>query len=142
MLCPRTCSACCETRRCSLNQFLSKPIPQFLVIVAAVAFGAFLERSHSTAQAETPKLEVSGSCSSGELLVYGSSNRARCVELDELRVDSCGSGEFLTARSGQIRCIGPSSTSWGAEGLLPRCQRDEIVVSEGFGKWKCAQNKK
>lgn len=113
---------------------------QVVLMIMALVAGLFLSRLTDEASAQPPTLELEGSCSRGDLVVYESPGKVRCVELDELRADSCDKGAFLTARQGRVRCEGPSSTTWGAEGLLPRCDRDSIVVSEGFGRWKCARS--
>ncbi len=91
-----------------MKQSLPRARVSLLIYFAVFALGALTARLPSAVNAESPKLEVDGYCSRGDLLV---------------------------------RCVGPSNTSWGAQGLLPRCSRDEIVVSEGFGKWKCAQQR-
>lgn len=95
-----------------------------------------------TVAADSPRLEVSGSCSRGEILVYEGSGKASCAELRELKFPRCQDGEFLTATSSGLACVGPSSTPWGAKGLLPECSTGDIVVSEGFGRWKCHDPKK
>jgi hypothetical protein len=93
-----------------------------------------------TADAQGRMIEIEGSCSRGEVLVFESSNRATCVDVGELDYPRCSEGAFLTTQGGsRLECMGGSSTPWGIRGLLPRCDRGDILVSEGFGRWACQE---
>lgn len=90
----------------------------------------------SRADAQARTIELSGSCSRGEVLVAGSSGRFHCEELQSL-LPRCDDGELLSNRDGRLRCVGGDQSEWGVEGLLPHCSSGAILVSEGFGRWRC-----
>jgi hypothetical protein len=109
-----------------------------LLVLAMVALGAFaLGGLLPRVGAQGRSITLEGSCDRGDVLVFDGSDRARCVDADELAYPRCDEGAFLTTSSGELRCVGPSTTPWGARGLLPVCNDEEIVVSEGFGRWRC-----
>lgn len=111
-----------------------------LLVLGALALGtafALGRAAPPSANAQPRTVTLDGSCSRGDVLVFDGSDRARCVEPDELSYPRCDAGEFLTTTNGELRCIGPSHTPWGARGLLPECSERALVVSEGFGRWRC-----
>ena len=114
--------------------------PALLVLLGAlVGVGAdrFMDEP-STALAQARGVSIEGSCDRGDLLVFDGSDRARCVDPDELEFNTCDSGEVMgTDSSGHLRCVGPSTSSWGIRGLLPNCSSGDTLVSEGFGSWRC-----
>lgn len=113
----------------------------FLVAGAAFVLGSMLtfDRPSPGAVAQARTVTLDGSCDRGDVLVFEGSNRARCVDVDRLAYPRCDSGEFLSTVAGELRCIGPSSTPWGARGLLPECRRGALLLSEGFGRWRCEE---
>lgn len=103
---------------------------------ATLATGA--SHTTSTALAQQRGLSLSSSCSTGDLVVFDGSDRLRCIDPEDVELRRCDSNEVLgTDSSGHVRCVGPSSTPWGAEGLLPSCSSGDTLVSEGFGRWRC-----
>jgi hypothetical protein len=110
------------------------------VTLGALLFAGGAFTGAATAEPRTVKLD--GSCSRGDLLVFDGSDRARCVELQELAFPRCEAGSFLTTPGGKLACVGPSTTPWGAKGLLPVCGNGDLIESEGFGAWRCLEAKR
>lgn len=114
--------------------------PALLVLVGALT-GVLADRlldAHGSALAQARGLTLSGSCDSGDVVVSDGGDRVRCVEPDEIDLVRCDDDEVLgTDTWGHLRCVGPSSSSWGVRGLLPSCSSGDTLVSEGFGSWRC-----
>lgn len=61
------------------------------------------------------------------------------------QLPQCRSGELIVATDQGYRCASfkslleeqRSSASWGAENVLPSCNSNQFLQSEGFGKWRC-----
>lgn len=111
-----------------------------LALVAAAFLGALAARTLDAfpAAAQSRGLTFSGSCDRGDVVVFDDGSHLRCADADELELLACDSDELLgTDSSGRLRCVGPSTSSWGARGLLPSCSSGDTLVSEGFGSWRC-----
>jgi hypothetical protein len=90
--------------------------------------------------AQDRRPELPDDCWSGEIVVAESGGEFDCMPLrDALRMSGCDDGDFLTYdSSGGIECTSRSQFSSGARDLLPQCSSGQILVSEGYGGWRCA----
>lgn len=127
------------------------PLRTAAIAVASLALGLVLaSRSPTEAQSDGPSLPAN--CSSGEIVVSDGFDRFRCVDLDELELDGCSSGDLVTVGfGGALECGRPSSCSSGGllaldafgdarcVSALPDCPRGAALVSEGGGRWTCGE---
>jgi hypothetical protein len=108
-------------------------------VCLAVGMAAGGAMSGGNAGAQGRVWAVRGSCNRGDVVIAGDGELV-CVSPDDLRFRglSCSEGQFLSLDTwGELRCVGPSTSSSGARGLLPECSSGETLVSEGFGRWRC-----
>ncbi|NMC70905.1 MAG: hypothetical protein GYA57_12695 [Myxococcales bacterium] len=110
------------------------------VVLFAAAIALLLLGGRETAVSADDAPQLPTGCWSGQVVVAASSGRFACVDLREaLRLSGCNDGDFLTwDSSGHLACTRPNVFSSGSRGLLPECSSGEILVSEGFGRWRCA----
>ena len=81
---------------------------------------------------------IPNDCSSGQLLVSQGNNTFACVSPSRaLALYGCNEGDFITMKSGELRCQGITSSTWNVKALLPSCSSGEFLQSEGFGSWRC-----
>lgn len=108
-------------------------------VLTVVAVTVALASASGVVFAESPQPSLPMSCSSGDIVVAKGSNTFACVSPQEvLRVRGCSDDDFVVVDSnGRLECMRPSSTSWGVRALLPDCSSGEMLISEGFGRWKC-----
>jgi hypothetical protein len=110
-----------------------------LAVAAFRPLGLLFAAGRGEAQSRAPSLP--SDCSSGEFVVSRGGGEFRCVPGSEaLRLSGCDAGDFVgMGSSGRMECISPSSTSWDVRGLLPDCSSGQMLVSEGFGRWRCTE---
>ena len=108
-----------------------------LGLTVLVALGVLLG---TTASAQDRRPSLPDDCWSGEIVVSSGHGEFECRSLLEtLRLSGCRDGDFVTTDgSGALECERPSTWSSGARGLLPECSSGQTLVSEGFGRWACA----
>ena len=77
-------------------------------------------------------------CYSGELLVSKGQGQFECVSPSRaLALSNCQSGDFVTSTGSELKCDRPQNMSWNIKALLPSCSSGQVLVSEGFGSWRC-----
>jgi hypothetical protein len=105
------------------------------LVALALQAGEFRPLSAEDRQPQLPN-----DCWSGEIVVAESGGEFDCMPLrDALHMSGCDDGDFLTYdASGGIDCTSPSQFSSGARDLLPQCSSGQILVSEGYSGWRCA----
>ncbi|MBN1772999.1 MAG: hypothetical protein JXB32_17145 [Deltaproteobacteria bacterium] len=108
------------------------------LLVAVAVLVLATGRETAVSADDTPQLPTG--CWSGEVVVARSGGGFECQDLREyLHLSGCNDGDFVTwSSNGHLSCTRPNWTSSGSRGLLPECSSGEIVVSEGFGRWRCA----
>ncbi len=108
------------------------------LFVAALTLVLVAGRETAVSADDTPQLPTG--CWSGQVVVAAAHGRFECVDLREaLRLSSCNDGDFITwDSSGRLECSRPTSFSSGAQALLPQCSSGQILVSEGYSGWRCA----
>lgn len=117
---------------------LSLPLPA-VAALALLALSPFA-RSALAQPARAPQFPAR--CDAGELLVAASFGRFECRPPSRaLALAGCDAGDFVVAgRGGELRCERPGNASHGLRGLLPDCTSGEVLVSEGFGRWRCVDS--
>jgi len=110
------------------------------LLFVAVAVGAPRVREGFAQPRRPPSLPAG--CSSGQLVVAEGDGQFVCRPASRaLQLAGCDAGDFVVSGgSGELRCERPSRTSWGARALLPECSSGASLVSEGFGRWRCADD--
>ncbi|MFO0626941.1 MAG: hypothetical protein U0325_15120 [Polyangiales bacterium] len=117
---------------------LSLPLPA----VAALALLALAPFARPAGAQTGHGPQLPARCDAGELLVAGSFGRFECRSPSRaLALAGCDAGDFVVAgHSGELRCERPANASRGVRGLLPECSAGEVLVSEGFGRWRCVDS--
>ena len=117
---------------------LSLPLPA-VAVLALLALSPFA-RSALAQPSRGPQLPAR--CDAGELLVATSFGRFECRSPSRaLQLSGCDAGDFVVAgHGGELRCERPANASRGVRGLLPECASGEVLVSEGFGRWRCVDS--
>jgi hypothetical protein len=120
-----------------MSPSLHKTLTALAILAAAIALVAI---SLHDAGAQPRAAAVPANCDRGQLLVADSQGRFVCTSpRSALQLSGCQTGDFVvTDSSGDLRCERPSSTTWNVRALLPSCSSNELLVSEGFGAWRCA----
>jgi hypothetical protein len=87
---------------------------------------------------DAPKLP--DDCWSGQVVVAQPGGGFDCVDLrSALGLSSCNDGDFITwDSSGHFECTRANEFSTGSRNLLPQCSSGQILVSEGYSGWACA----
>lgn len=108
------------------------------LFVAALTLVLVAGRETAVSADDAPRLPTG--CWSGEVVVARSGGGFECLDLREmLHLSGCNDGDFITwDSSGHLECSRPTSFSSGAQALLPQCSSGQILVSEGYSGWRCA----
>jgi hypothetical protein len=106
-----------------------------LVAIIAVPIAVVSRVEAQTKGGGVPK------CEPKKLLVAGANGQLECASLNEvLKAQDC-TGVLTFSNGDGLKCLKPSTTSWSAELLLPDCSAGLVLLSDGFGRWKCVEKK-
>lgn len=109
-------------------------IPTVVTVIAVLV--ALVSRVE--AQGKTAALPK---CEAHKLLVSAADGQFMCASLEDVLSATGCAGVLRYTRSDGLKCLKGSSSSWGAELLLPECSSGALLVSEGFGRWKCVEKR-
>jgi hypothetical protein len=111
--------------------------PNLVPIVVAIVAVSVAVVSRVEAQTKGQSLPK---CEPGRLLVTGANGQLECSTLSGvLRSMDC-TGVLVMSSDG-LTCKKPSTTSWNAELFLPDCSSGLVLLSDGFGRWKCVEKR-
>jgi hypothetical protein len=111
---------------------------RIVLFVAALALVLVAGRETAVSADDAPQLPTG--CWSGEVVVARSGGGFECQDLREyLGLSGCNDGDFVTwDSSGHLECTRSNAFSTGSRNLLPQCSSGQILVSEGYSGWACA----
>jgi hypothetical protein len=112
-----------------------------LAALAGAASSFALTATLGSAEAQRRSAALPGNCNQGDLVVADGGGGFRCESPPRaLELGNCSNGDFVSIDGGGLECRGPNSGSWGIRGLLPDCSSNQMLVSEGFGSWRCTDS--
>lgn len=106
-------------------------VPLLVAVAALIVVGARVEAQGKG----LPK------CEGRKPLLVGANGQYECAGLEDLLRSMDCSGVLKFTPGDGLKCLKAPSAFSGAELLLPECSSNTLLVSDGWGRWKCVERR-